>query len=221
VNEGRTNANEGRTKMLLALLGIVVLFAAWHWIGPALGMGGGKEIGGGRDDSGDFAPMGRVGALGQTAERPQVEEVVDLRIAELGGTARDYKPGRDPWRFVAPPPPPPEPTPPPPRPLTEAELRAQEEAARLLAEQRAAQEAARLKEINTPKPPPFTLQYLGKFGPEERPIAVFTDGKTILNVQEGEVVQGKFIVSQIGLESVEIQFVDFPSWPPQRLPVGR
>ena len=97
--------NQGRTKMLLAALGVVALFAAWQWIGPALGMGGREEIGG-RDDSGDFQPMGRVGALGQTDERPLVEEVVDLRIAELGGTARDFRPGRDPWRFKVPPPPP-------------------------------------------------------------------------------------------------------------------
>jgi hypothetical protein len=212
--------NQGRTKMLLAILGVVALFAAWQWIGPVLGMGGGEEIGG-RDDSEDFAPAGQVGNLGRTSERPVVEEVVDLRIAELGGTARDFKPGRDPWRFVLPPPPPPAPTPPPPKPLTAAEIKAREEAERLLAEQRAAAEAARLAEINRPKPPPFTLQYLGKFGPEERPIAVFTDGKNILNVQEGEVIQGKFIVGQIGFESVEIQFVDFPNWPSQRLPVGR
>ena len=212
--------NEGRAKMLLAVLGVVVLFAAWQWIGPALGMGGGKETGGGRDDSGDFAPMGRVGGLGRTTERPQVEEVVDLRIAELGGTARDYKPGRDPWRFVTPPPRP-APTPPPPRPLTEAEIRAQEEARRRMEEMRAAAAAAAAAKAAEPKPPPFTLQYLGKFGPAERPIAVFTDGKNILNVQEGEVIQGKFIVGQIGFESVEIQFVDFPNWPSQRLPVGR
>lgn len=212
--------NEGRTKMLLAALGVVALFAAWQWIGPALGMGGGDETGGGRNDTGNFAPMGKVGGLGRAPERPQVEEVVDLRIAELGGTARDYKPGRDPWRFVTPPPRP-APTPPPPRPLTEAEIRAREEAARRLAEQQAAAEAARRAEIERPKPPPFTLQYLGKFGPAERPIAVFTDGKTILNVQEGEVIQGKFIVGQIGFESVEIQFVEFPNWPSQRLPVGR
>jgi len=208
--------NEGRTKMLLAALGIVVLFAAWQWIGPALGMGGGEAIGG-RDDSGDFQPMDRVGGLGQVPERPQVEEVVDLRVAELGGTARDFRPGRDPWRFVAPPPPPPAPTPPPPpppRPLTAAEIEARRQAQLLLEQQRAAA-AAKAAE---PKPPQFTLQYLGKFGPEERPIAVFTDGKTILNVQEGEVIEDKFIVSQIGIESVEIQFVGFPNWPPQRLP---
>jgi hypothetical protein len=212
--------NEGRTKMLLAVLGIVVLFAAWHWVGPAMGMGGGEEVGG-KDDSGDFAPMGRVGALGQTAERPQVEEVVDLRIAELGGTARDYKPGRDPWRFVAPPPPPPAPTPPPPKPLSEAELRAREAAEKRLAEMRAAAAAAAAAKAAEPQPPQFTLQYLGKFGPPERPIAVFTDGKNILNVQEGEVIQDRFIVGQIGFESVEIQFVGFPNWPPQKLPVGR
>jgi hypothetical protein len=209
---------EGRTKLLLALLGIVVLFAAWHWVGPALGIGGGDYSGGGGDDSGNFAPMGRVGRLGRTAARPQVEEVVDLRVAELGGTVRDYKPGRDPWRFVAPPPPPPEPTPPPPSP---ADLARQREAEERLRQMQAAQEEARLAEERRPKPPPFTLQYLGKFGPEERPIAVFTDGKNILNVQEGEVIQDKFIVGQIGFESVEIQFVGFPDLPPQRLPVGR
>jgi hypothetical protein len=215
--------NEGRTKMLLAILGIVALFAAWQWIGPALGMGGGEEIGGGGDEYADLtSSVGRVPGAGRATARPQqTDEVVDLRIAELGGTARDYKPGRDPWRFVAPPPPPPAPTPPPPPPLTAAERSAQEEEARRLAEERARQEAARIAEMNKPKPPPFTLQYLGKFGPPGRPIAVFTDGKTILNVQEGEVIEGKFIVGQIGFESVEIQFVDFPNWPSQRLPVGR
>ena len=134
---------------------------------------------------------------------------------------RDYKPGRDPWRFRVPPPPPTPPPPPPPPPLTKEQIAQQEAAAARLREMQEAQNAARLAEINRPKPPPFTLQYLGKFGPGERPIAVFTDGKNILNVQEGEVIQGKFIVGQIGFESVEIQFVDFPNLPPQRLPVGR
>src|SRR5687768_16371654 len=114
----------------------------------------------------------------QRTARPQVEEVVDLRIAELGGTARDYKPGRDPWRFVVPPPPPTPPPPPPPKPPTAAELQAQREAEERLRKQREAQLAAAAAEAAKPKPPPFTLQYLGKFGPEERPIAVFTDGKS-------------------------------------------
>lgn len=90
-------------------------------------------------------------------------------------------------------------------------MRAQQaEAARIAAEQAA-----------IPRPPQFTLKYVGKFGPADRPIAVFTDGTEIMNVQQGEVIQGKFIVSQIGYESVEIKFVDFPNAPPQRLPIGR
>lgn len=213
--------NQGRTKLLLAVLGIVALFAIWQWVGPLLGIGGGDDAGGGRDEYADLtSSVGRVPGAGRATARrqQQVDEVVDLRAAELGGTARDYKPGRDPWRFVTPPPPKPPPPPPPP---SAEDIARQREAERLLAEQRAAAEAARIAEMNKPKPPPFTLQYLGKFGPEERPLAVFTDGKNILNVQEGEVIQGEFIVSQIGLESVEIQFVNFPNWPPQRLPVGR
>lgn len=214
--------NEGRTKMLLAILGIVALFAVWHWVGPALGIGGGKEIGG-RDEYADLTTaVGRVPGAGRAAEaRPQVEEVVDLRIAELGGTMRDYKPGRDPWRFRVPPPPPPPPLPPPPPPLTKEQIAQQEAAAKRLRELQEAQQRAAAEEAARPKPPQFTLQYLGKFGPADRPIAVFTDGKDILNVQEGEVIQGQFMVGQIGFESVEIKFVDFPNLPPQRLPVGR
>lgn len=209
--------NEGRTKLLLGILGIVVLFGVWQWVGPALGIGGGGDSGG--DEYADLTTsVGRIPGSGRTAERPAVEEVVDLHIADLESTGRDYKPGRDPWRFVLPPPPPPPPTPPPP---SAAEIKRQQELEMELARQRAAQEAAIRAEQMKPKPPPFTLKYLGKFGPDERPIGVFTDGKNILNVQEGEVIEGKFIVAQIGFESVEIQFVDFPNWPPQRLPVGR
>jgi hypothetical protein len=129
--------------------------------------------------------------------------------------------GRDPWRFAEPPPPPPPPLPPPPRPPTKEELEAQRLAQEELRRQQ--EEAARLAAIEAakPKPPPFTLKCIGKFGPAQRPIAVFTDGTQILNVQQGEVIQGKFLLSQVGLESVEIRFVDFPNEPAQRLPIGR
>lgn len=91
---------------------------------------------------------------------------------------------------------------------------------------RQAQEALRRQqelaaaEAAKPKPPPFTLSYLGNFGPESRRIAVFSDGKTIYNALEGETIAGKFIVADIGYESVDIRFVGFPDWPPQRLAVG-
>jgi len=94
--------------------------------------------------------------------------------------------------------------------LAEAERlrKLQEEAARL-----AAIEAAK------PKPPPFNLQYLGRFGPPERKIAVFSKGKATFIKQEGEDIDGKFIVAHIGYESVDIRFVNFPEVPAKRVGV--
>ncbi len=205
--------SEGRTKMLLAVLGVLLLFIAWKYFGPAAiesPVAGGNQLG-------DMTTVGRIPGAGREA-RPVVEEVLDLQVAELRPESHGYRPGRDPWRFPEPPPPPP--PPPPPAPTAE-QVRAQREAEERMRAQQA--EAARIaaEQAAIPRPPQFTLKYVGKFGPAGRPIAVFTDGTEIMNVQQGEVIQGKFIVSQIGYESVEIKFVDFPNAPPQRLPIGR
>jgi hypothetical protein len=203
--------NEGRTKLLLGLLGLLVLFVVWRYVGPS------STNGGGNDDFGPVTSMGRIPGASREV-KPPVEEVLDLRVADLQARPHDYRPGRDPWRFAEPPPPPP--PPPPPQPTAEQIRAQQEEAERLrLMQEEAARRAAELAAI--PKPPPFTMKCLGKFGPAARPIAVFTNGKDILNVQQGEVIEGKFIVSQIGFESVEIRFVGFPNEPAQRLPIGR
>lgn len=209
--------NGGRTRLLLGILGVLLLFLVWRFIGPAVGIGGGG--GGGTDELADMtADVGRVPGAGRAAApNPAVAEVEDLKLAELQGVSRAYHPGRDPWRFVDPLPPPPPPPPPPP---TAAELQAQQELQNRLEQERLERERAAAIEAARPKPPQFTLTYLGKFGPEKRPIGVFTDGTSIFNVQEGDVIQGKFIVAQIGFESVEIRFVDFPNEPAQRLAVG-
>jgi hypothetical protein len=90
-------------------------------------------------------------------------------------------------------------------------------------ERRRAEEAARLAAIEAakPKPPEFTMQYLGNFGPSNRRVAVFSDGKKIHNALEGEVIENKFIVARIGYESVDIGFVGFPNTPMKRLGVRR
>ena len=86
-----------------------------------------------------------------------------------------------------------------------------------------AEEAARLAAIEAakPKPPEFTMEYLGNFGPPNKKIAVFSDGKKIYNTVEGEVIENKFIVAHIGYESVDIRFVNFPDTPAKRLGVRR
>jgi type IV secretory pathway VirB9-like protein len=88
---------------------------------------------------------------------------------------------------------------------------------------RRAAEAARLAAIEAAKPKPaeFTMEYLGNFGPPEKKIAVFNDGKKIYNALQGDVIDNKFIVARIGYESVDIRFVGFPDWPAKRLGVRR
>lgn len=90
-------------------------------------------------------------------------------------------------------------------------------------ERRRAEEAARLAAIEAakPKPPEFTMEYLGNFGTPEKKIAVFTDGRKTYNALEGETIENKFIVARIGYESVDIRFVGFPDWPAKRLGVRR
>jgi hypothetical protein len=214
------NGSGSHTRLLLGILAAVLLLSGWFYLrsddavapAPAAGRSAGFDPEGG--GAGASPPPLRGRGVEAVAPAP---EVIVLHVADLERTPHVYTPGRDPWRFVEPPPP----EPPKPKPPTKAEL----EARRLAEEERqkalaaAAAEAARIAAI--PKPPPFTWAYLGNFGPPERRIAVFADGKTIYNAQQGETLAGKFIVAQIGYESVDIRFVGFPDWPAQRLAVGR
>ncbi len=145
------------------------------------------------------------------------DAVAELALGSLSQVPHSAPAGRDPWRYYVPPPKPP----PPPHVATQEELErdrlALEQAAREAAERQrlAAEEAAR------PKPPKFTFKYLGSFGPKNRPLAAFSDGKTILNVREGDVILSKFRVAKIGYESVDIKYLEFPDEPALRLAVGR
>ncbi|MEM6457091.1 MAG: hypothetical protein AAF772_18520 [Acidobacteriota bacterium] len=73
-----------------------------------------------------------------------------------------------------------------------------------------------------PTPPPVDLALLGIFGPERRRIVTFRqlDGDAIINALEGEVVNGRFIVRRIGLESVDLGFVGFPEDLTERIGFG-
>jgi hypothetical protein len=213
-----------RQRYLLYLLGFVALIAVWHYfLGPLLGFGESAAVtapaatGQHRpvDAEGDepSRPRRRVATQHQGAKPG--DRVAVLRMEDLDRVPRQSTGGRDPWRFVDPPPPPP----PPPHVPTAEELEAQRRAAEEA--RRRAEEAARLAAIEAakPHPPEFNLQYLGRFGPPDRQIAVFTNGKQILNKQEGEVIDNKFIVAHIGYESVDIGFVGFPTVPMKRVGV--
>jgi hypothetical protein len=212
-----------RQKRLLMFLGVLLLFLAWRYLlSPLLGGGGDDAEVATRpaaSEPGDDEPARRRPASSQEESqgaRPG-DRVEILRVAELDRPPRPLVAGRDPWRFVdPPPPPPPKPAPPPPPPSAE-ELERRER------ERLAALERARLAAIEAakPKPPQFTMEYLGYFGPADRKIAVFTNGKNQINVLEGDKIQNQFIVERIGYESVDIRFVDFPNEPAKRVGVRR
>lgn len=204
---------EARQKQLLAILGVLLLILVWRYLlGPMFSGGSGGE-----DASVAPAAQPSLPRPDGTDGEPGEERVAALRMGDLERVPPVYTPGRDPWRFVDPPPPP-EP-PPPPGPTAE-ELRAREEARRRAQEAAAAAAAAAAVEAAKPKPPEFTLAYIGQVGPADQRYAVFTDGnKTEFTVREGQVLQGKFVVARIGLESVDIRYVDFPDWPAERVPL--
>lgn len=210
-----------RQRYLLYVLGFVALIALWHYLGPLLGFGGGEAAGPAVqrpavDSEGDepARPGRRAAATTHQGAKPG-DRVEVLRMADLDRPPSEPAPGRDPWHYVDPPPPPPPKPHVPTKEELEAQRRAEEEARRRAEEaaRRAAEEAAK------PHPPEFTLKYLGRFGPPGQQIAVFDNGKQIINKQEGEVIDNKFIVAHIGYESVDIGFVGFPTVPTKRVGV--
>ena len=142
----------------------------------------------------------------QEDETGAVREVVPLEVAALRPREGSFEVGRDPFRYgpvPTPPPPPPAPPPPPPPPQIV--------------------EVAPAVPPPPPVPqPPSTdhLRYLGSFGPSGRRIAVVLAGGELHNVREGAVLEGRFIVHEIGYESLAIAFVGFPDAEPRRLPAG-
>jgi hypothetical protein len=215
-----------RQKVLLGVLAALLLIVAWIYLVPsgetaappaAMNRAGGAadgEVGLGAGGPRSLPGAGAANA-GAAGGKDSSQTVLPLRLAALDAMPRSFTAGRDPWRFVEPPPPPP----PVPKQPSAAELRALQEAEaarqRLLAQQQAAAAAEAAK----PKPAPFTWTYLGSFGPVRQRIAVFSDGQKVWNAREGDVLEGKFVVAQIGYESVDIRFVGFPDWPAERLAV--
>ena len=201
-----------RTRLLVGVLAFLVLVTAWVYLSPDDAAG---------PVQGAPPSMGKIpGAGSAPRQKPAVEKVEELRMADLVVQTRTDSPGRDPWRFVEPPPPPP-PEPPKPRVPTAEELERMRQAQAELERRRQEELARQRAEAMILKPPQFTMTYVGSFGTPNRRIAVFFDGTDTVNALEGEVIDGKFIVARIGYESVDIKFVGFPSTPAQRLAISR
>lgn len=195
-------SSERRKRVLLIGLAIVVAFVAWRQLAPYV-----AKIG---SDPSGTSSAGRIGPSGggKTSALP---EVVDLQLDRLEMEPGQFSADRDPFRFGV------ERKPPPPPPQQDSES-AMRRALREAKEREQQDMAARTPPA--PKPPPIDVVFLGSFGPQNRKLAVFSDGSEIFNVFEGDQLNEKFYVVKIGLESADIGFVDFPEAPAQRLEVG-
>jgi hypothetical protein len=61
----------------------------------------------------------------------------------------------------------------------------------------------------TPVPPDISFKFIGTFGPRDSPIAVLVLGDQLLNAHAGDVVFDRFILRNIGYESVDVGFVGY------------
>ena len=59
-----------------------------------------------------------------------------------------------------------------------------------------------------PDPPRFPYRFIGMFGYAENPIIAFASDDRIITVQAGATIDSQFVIRQVGLESVEIGFVN-------------
>ncbi len=199
-------SKDQRQKVLLGVLLVLMLVAVGRQFGPRITAGSGSSESGNRS---------------QTAERGTVRSVVDspgvveLRLEDLEKVAGRFRPGRDPFRFGE---------------SGDAEAEPTEdeddEAARAAAAQEAlrrAMEAQRRQEAavsGRPVLPDFDLKFLGSFGSRQKRLAVFSDGVEIFNALEGGVLKSHFVIRQIGLESVDVGYLDYPDEPAIRLAAG-
>lgn len=61
----------------------------------------------------------------------------------------------------------------------------------------------------TPVPPDINFKFIGTFGPRDGPIAVLVLGDQLLNAHAGDKVFDRFILRNIGYESVDVGFVGY------------
>ena len=59
-----------------------------------------------------------------------------------------------------------------------------------------------------PPPPPITLKFIGVVQAGGRAVAVLSDGRDVLYGREGEVVDGRYRIIKINVESVEVSYAD-------------
>ena len=59
-----------------------------------------------------------------------------------------------------------------------------------------------------PPPPPITLKLIAIVRGSGRPIAAITDGRDVFYGREGDIIEGRYKIIKVNVESIDIAYVD-------------
>jgi hypothetical protein len=186
---GRTGSPRGRMRLLILLLAGAVVLAALS-LWPS-------------GETPSVVPL--RGGERRLAGRAGLDPVsVPALVLAAGRGSMKPEVGRDVFRFYNSPTPTPSPVPPTPTPVV----------------------YFLLPYFPTPTPTPTAIippalpfKAVGRFGPRDGPIVTLEEGGRLINVREGDVVDGRFIVQKINRESVDFAFTGLPPAVTRRLPI--
>src|SRR5688500_12586642 len=145
----------------------------------------------GTTSSGAEVPAGSVRANPAQRSKNPIPEV-DLNALKVERPAPEQS-SRNPFRFK------PKPAPPMPSPAA-------------IKQQQAAAAAQAASEPALPPPPPrIPLKYIGDMSDPQRQgkrIAILSDARGTYHGREGDVVEGRYRIVRIGVESIELEYLD-------------
>lgn len=179
---GATPLNEQRRQLvMLVILGLVLVSVIYYYYGEDLfGPGGGAT----ETSNLSTSAAARVGASGPLS-LPSA-----LKLAALEPVNDTPATGRNPFRFGVPPAPPT-----PPRPITPSAP--------------PVPQGPPPPPPGPPLPPPISLKFVGVVQlPSGKKIASLNDGKGIMMGGEGDVIDGRFRIVRIGVESIVMEYLD-------------
>jgi hypothetical protein len=142
---------------------------------------------------GGNAPAGTASANKPQARLKNSLTEVDLKALEAE-RPEPKESTRNPFRFRTKPAPPPPPA---------SVIRQQQQAA-------AAAQAAQAP-VGPPPPPRIPLKYIGDMTDPKNPrkrIAILSDSRGAYYGREGEVIEGRYRIMRIGVESIELEYLD-------------
>jgi hypothetical protein len=183
-------ATERRRQLILALLVVVligVIYRLWTATNPTPAAASNRSAA----NTGARAPAGGGRATAPGNADSKGIEAPDVHLEALNAERPEPEADRNLFRF-RPKAPPPAPPPPPPGPVITGPP------------------PAPAPPPGPPPPPPIALKFIGILDVPGRgtKIAALSDGRNTFHGVEGDIIEGRYRILKIGVESIEIAYVD-------------